>query len=284
MKQVDFLLRTENPDGGWGYATGQPTCVEPTAAVALALRDTPEAANAGARAVRWLCLAQHSDGGWGLQADDVQSGWQTAWAVLALAGTASGKAAAQRGAGWLLALQPPAVEDAQAAQGKEMLAIDVSLNGWPWMPGQASWVEPTALALLALHALPDAGAPAHRLDEAVRCLTDRRCAGGGWNFGNPVMLGSSLPPRAHPTAWALMALTKLRSGAVRSEDITALRAEMASDGGALALGLGLLALRILGEAQDDASARLSALQAADGGWNANPFHTAIAIMGERGSL
>ena len=29
---VGFLVAAQNPDGGWGYAAGEPSCVEPTAA------------------------------------------------------------------------------------------------------------------------------------------------------------------------------------------------------------------------------------------------------------
>jgi hypothetical protein len=278
-----FLLASQNADGGWGYAPGQASTVEATAAVVMASQGDASLAEARDRALQWLRGAQHRDGGWGLNAGDPESGWETAWAVLALAGAADGDAA-RRGADWLLAVEPQEFEDAMLAEAREVLAIDVSLTGWPWLPGQASWVEPTALALLALSVLPEADAPAARLDEAVRYLTDRRCAGGGWNFGNPVMLGASLPPRAHPTAWALMALTRLRRDVIRPEDITALRAEMASDGGALALGLGALALRGLGEDDAGAASRLLALQAADGSWNENPYHTAIAMMALRGSL
>ena len=118
----------------------------------------------------------------------------------------------------------------------------------------------------------------------MRYLTDRRCAGGGWNFGNPVMLGANLPPRAHPTAWALLALAQQRRDAIRQEDVAALRAEMAHDGGALALGWGLLALAALGEEDAGATARMAGLQATDGSWNGNPYHTAVAIMARRGSI
>lgn len=280
---ADFLQRASNPDGGWGYALGHPSCVEATAAATLALRDVPGTGGARDRAVRWLTTAQHRDGGWGYSIEDPESGWETAWAVLALADAPDGTPAS-RGATWLLALKPQAVEDAMLAEAQKKTAIDISLNGWPWLPGQASWVEPTALSLLALSVSPKSGAPVARLDEAVRYLADRRCSAGGWNFGNPVMLGAHLPPRPHPTAWALMALAKLQREAILPEDVKALRTEMASDGGALALGLGSLALRTLDENDDEAVASLTALQTADGGWNENPYHTAIALMALRGSL
>ncbi len=281
---LSYLIQSQNAGGGWGYAVGDASTVEATAAAALALGGNEAAAGALTRAARWLADAQHRDGGWGISAEDPESGWQTAWAVLALAGTAASEDAARRGAAWLLGVKPQGVEDAMLAEARAKLAIDASLYGWPWLPDQAAWVEPTALSLLALSALPQAQAPAARLDEALSYLVDRRCTGGGWNFGNPVMLGASLPPRPHPTAWALMALAKLRRDALRPEDVAALRAEMARDGGALALGTGLLALRSLGENAEGVASRLADRQAADGSWNGNPYHTAIAILALRGAL
>ena len=56
---------------------------------------------------------------------------------------------------------------------------------------------------------------------------------------------------------------------------------MRHDGGTLALAWGLLALRTLGE-DDAAAARLALLRDGDGGWNSNPYHTAVAMMAERG--
>ena len=77
---------------------------------------------------------------------------------------------------------------------QKTLAIDFSLRGLPWLPEQASWVEPTALGILALGQAPASAESSARVSEAVQYLVDRRCHGGGWNFGNPVMLGAALPP------------------------------------------------------------------------------------------
>jgi len=117
-----------------------------------------------------------------------------------------------------------------------------------------------------------------RLEEASRYLQDRRCRGGGWNFGNPVMLGGDLPARAHPTAWALLALHYVAASAIRDEDIRALRAEMERDASPLALAWGLLTLNALGQDEPLAATRLRALQGDDGSWSGNPYHTAIALL------
>jgi hypothetical protein len=86
---------------------------------------------------------------------------------------------------------------------------NASLRGWNWTPGTASWVEPTAHALLFMRSLPAemlATRAAKRRQLAERMLFDRMCPGGGWNSGNPLIYGVAGVPRIGPTAWALLAL------------------------------------------------------------------------------
>jgi hypothetical protein len=279
----DFLLATQTPDGGWGYAAGESSTVEATAATVLALRARATGDSARRASLTWLSAAQHPDGGWGLGTDDPESGWPTAWGVLALTEDEAAADAVRRGATWLMAVTTLRVEgDGLQREVREKFAIDPNLRGWPWLPGEASWVEPTSLAMLALTAPSVTSGAQKRLDEGARYLVDRRCHGGGWNFGNPVMLGGQLPPRAHPTAWALLALARVAPDVIRPEDLAALRVEMRRDGGALALAWGLLTLRVLGQDDAEVADWLNAQQRADGSWNGNPFHTAVALLAERG--
>ena len=60
---------------------------------------------------------------------------------------------------------------------------------------------------------------AKRRQMAERMLYDRRCPGGGWNSGNPLVYGVAGVPRIGPTAWALLAL---REEAERAEIKTSL--------------------------------------------------------------
>ena len=199
-----FLARSQNPDGGWGYRPGSPSATEPTGAALVALGPDPEAAPAVERARRWLEAAQRPDGGWGMDPEDPESHWMTAWGILGLARLDPHALEITRGVRWLIELPVIRIEAAElTAEVRRTLRIDPALRGWPWRPGEASWVEPTALALLALHAASAVEAHRDRIAEAVGYLVDRRCVGGGWNFGNPFMLGANLPPRPHPTASAI---------------------------------------------------------------------------------
>jgi hypothetical protein len=279
-RALAFLARARNPDGGWGYALGEASAVEPTAAVSLALRDDPGGAELRHDAVVWLRSAQNPDGGWGLTADDAESGWQTAWAVLALARDGLAVDRLSRGVEWLLKVSDSGVQQDDA----EASATECRAYGWAWLPGQATWVVPTALTMLALASVPSTAAILACLDQAVRYVQERRCRGGGWNWGPPIMLDAHFSPRAHPTSLALLALSRVAPEAIEPEDIAALRGEMHRDPGALAQAWGLVALRSLGLDDVQASVRLAELQGPDGGWHASPYYAAVAVMAMNGHL
>jgi hypothetical protein len=280
---ITYLLASQNKDGGWGYAPLQRSIVEPTSASLLALRETPSAGNACRRAIDWLRRTQNPAGGWGFGVGDSESAWPSAWAILAL--TLSGEAGdfLERGVKWLLGVKPLQLAEDGMQGAKRILKIDPSLQGWPWLPGEAAFIEPTALAMLALG--PRFGfARPRRIHEALQYIQDRRCQGGGWNIGNPFMFNSPLPARAHTTALVLLSLQGLAPGNIYPEDMKVLRQEMHREGSILALAWGLLAVRKLGETDAKAEVRLASLQSKNEGWADNPHETAVAIMALRGRL
>jgi hypothetical protein len=280
---ITYLLSSQNKDGGWGYAPLQRSIVEPTSASLLALRETPSAGNACRRAIDWLRRTQNPGGGWGFGSGDSESAWPSAWAILGLTMCGEPGDFLERSAKWLLRVKPVQLAD-DAMQGtKRILRIDASLQGWPWLPGEAAFIEPTALAMLALGSRPVFAASA-RINEALKYIQDRRCQGGGWNIGNPFMFSSPLPARAHTTALVVLALANLAPATIMPEDIKALRSEMQRDLGILALAWGLLALKTLKIKDTSAESRLAALQDKGGGWGNNPYKTAIAIMAFRGQI
>ncbi len=84
------------------------------------------------------------------------------------------------------------------------LAHNTAIKGWPWIANTHSWVEPTALSLIALKV---AGYGGHeRSREATRMLMDRQLPRGGWNYGNTIVFGQELRPMPETTGVALNAL------------------------------------------------------------------------------
>lgn len=151
--------------------------------------------------------------------------------------------------------------------------FDGALRGWSWTPGTFTWVEPTLWAVLSLRALGAAGAP--RVDEGLRVLADRQGADGGWNAGNPSVLGAALPSYAYLTGLALLALPPghprvgpavdfLRSGALRPSSLTL---------AAAVLGLARHELPVAGLA-----ARLAERASPEGHYDGRVDRTALALM------
>lgn len=289
MNADDFLLQSQNADGGWGYRKNarSVSCVEPTATVMLALDD----ATARSRGRDFLRSIQRPDGGWGIAAMDSESGWMTAWAVRALADPSTGSGpgfpdardAMTRGANWLIDNAGLKVTgDVDRNKIKQMFKIDSALRGWSWQQGDASWVHPTALAILALVV---AGQRDHaRVREGVQYLFDRATPSGGWNVGNPWMLDKQIPATIQDTAVALRALREAGESVDEprlASAIQFLRDAMAHAKTPAELAWGVYALKSWQVEMNDAITRLNALQKTNGSWNDNPFITAIAVTSQK---
>lgn len=272
----EFLVAAQNADGGWGYKPGGMSFVEPTAAVVLALASVPETLPARRRAVDLLERLQRPDGGWGIAAPDDESGWMTGWATWALAELAPATAA--RGVQWLLRAQGLRVTDpTQAARVKQLLQIDPAITGWSWQPGDAAWIFPTALSLVALKR---AGVHSHpRVQEAIAYLSDRAIPEGGWNIGNPFMVANTLPPTVVNTAVALVALNEHGAVNLQTERADAWLVRYLSDPATpdeLAWIGWCRAMR--GRIDPELARQLNGQALADGSWEHNPLTTALAMM------
>ncbi len=281
---AEFLLRTQNPDGGWGYRSRGMSYVEPTACVLLALSKTVATADSSLnqsreRGLGFLGSLQHTDGGWGVGAIDTESGWMTAWAVYSLAALQANNSALERGVGWLLASQDVwATSEQDRQQMRQLFHIDSTLIGFPWRPGDASWVYPTALSLLALCAAGKAQAPKSR--QAIAFLLDRAVDSGGWNFGNPEMVGEPMAATVQDTALSVLALRAAgeRSDSRIGQALEFLTQAVQSTTVTSDLTWGAYALEDWQVDARDAKSRLAAKQGDDGGWGGNPFVTAVALL------
>jgi hypothetical protein len=278
-KPLHNLLINQNPDGGWGYAPGDDSVVEVTSAVSLAIANHPEAEAAVSNSLKWLITNQNLDGGWGITSSDGRSGWQTAWAVLALSQLSENLSNLYRGVNWLIRVEIAEINrETDKQMIRDMFSFDPNLRGWPWQPGEATFVEPTTIAMLALSSVENSRPILARINEGINYLHDRRCAEGGWNVGNPEMFSKNLPPRAHPTAWGILALDQAAPEEILQQDIDALREQISIDGGPLAIAWGILALR--SQHLDDTAerAKLESLSLSNGSWDDNPYTTATAMM------
>jgi hypothetical protein len=145
----------------------------------------------------------------------------------------------------------------QRAWRDETGSDDVSASAaWPWVDGTYSWVEPTALFLLALRAAGQAEHP--RVHQAEQMLLDRRLSTGGWNYGNKIVLDRELRPHLQPTALALLALGRHRvAPADLAQSLRFLRAGLNARTATSSLCWGLIALAAHGQWPGEADSWLA---------------------------
>ena len=234
-----------NADGGWGYYAGKMTRLEPTCWALLALPDADPAVLRTWPSADGLLRERH-DGQVNFAFHALALTALAARGIEHTAGTDTLAAALEHAKG--IALPPP-----------EHNRQNNSLQGWSWIPGTFSWVEPTAWALLALRRRQAAGkgVEAARLTEAETLLIDRCCAQGGWNYGNANMLGKDLRPYVPTTAVALLALQRKPYAAVTAS-VRYLEEAATSEASATALSLALMALSAHGRATSLVRERLVA--------------------------
>jgi hypothetical protein len=97
----------------------------------------------------------------------------------------------------------------------EINDIDSTLQGWPWRPGTASWIEPTAHTVIALRNIaawlgrrntPSYLGLTRRVHVAQQMIVSRRASDGGWNCGTRRVWDVDVPSYPETTALALIAL------------------------------------------------------------------------------
>lgn len=210
------IIRSQNHDGGWPYRKGGSSWTEPTVLALLAQSVQSGDAQTCERGMAWLRASQRTDGGWPPCPSVTQSTWVTAMAAL-LPAEQLGRACHANAINWLM--EQTGKETSFAYRLRSELigngaGAEETHRGWPFFPGAAAWVTPTAFGVLALEkARRRAATPAleQRILVGREFLLERICKDGGWNYGRSNVLGVDAPSYPETTGQALLALNQVRS-------------------------------------------------------------------------
>jgi len=223
---VALVTSAQSPRGGWGVMAGRDPDVESTAWALCAAARIPGLVDVREPALRWLLSQQRANGSWTFREGPEFNTWPTFAAVIALAAVDSSDAGRARALRWIVEqhtvratwwdrwrarFTPPVDPTAD----EPVNVLDASLDGYGWADATFTWVEPTAMAMLALMTARGAAEAQARIATGARVLLDRQAPDGGWNYGNKRVLGYDLPGYPDTTGWAVLGLLgALRLGVV----------------------------------------------------------------------
>jgi hypothetical protein len=255
------VIAARNADGGWPYYPDRQSRLEPTAWAIIALGATGSVDAFADGVLAFLSARNRRDG---LLVDPGAPTANAGWNGLLLLALQSTRGADDERRSLVRSL---AGLKGIALQPDSTIRQDNTLQGWPWVQGTFSWVEPTAFCTLALKKATGTDrdpAVAARLTEADRLLIDRACRPAGWNYGNSAVLGQELEPYVPTTALALLALQDRPTEAVVTAGLDWLEAQAASEPATMALGLAASCLTVFGRPADKAIEGLVTLEGATG--------------------
>lgn len=183
-----------------------------------------------------LIREQGEDGRVWVHREHTESYWPTALAILAWQDSSPSQAAQSRAIKFLLettGVHYPRKSSTPAAH-------DPFLKGWPWVADTHSWIEPTALAVIALKAARHG--QHDRVREAIRMILDRQLPHGGWNYGNTLVFGRELHPMPESTGAALAGLASQVEPGTVARSLDYLKGEVDRLRTPVSLGWALLGL------------------------------------------
>jgi hypothetical protein len=240
---VDFIYNLVNqlrvsilPDGGFSSTPGGRYRADATCWAILAILGDPDNRALLTRARSRLAADQLPDGRVCISPDHPEAIWPTSIAIFAWHQSPEHRENQARAANFLLTSSGTHWQ----RTADSPFAHDPSIKGWPWIADTHSWVEPTALAMMALKL---AGYGFHdRVKEATRLLLDRQLPRGGWNYGNTFVFEQELRPMPLSTGIALNALKDQTALETIQPSLAYLQSRVSSLQTPRSLGWGLLGL------------------------------------------
>ena len=199
------------------------------------------------KARRQLAAVQAKDGRVCVSADHVDAYWPTPLAILAWNGSAEYEKEQLKAIKFLLKFSEIKTQDVP----KQIIGHDTTIKGWPWIARTACWVEPTALALIALRVTQHE--THNRARDAVRMLMDRQLPSGGWNYGNTLVFEQELRAMPITTGISLQVLSGLVPRQKVAKSILYLQSQLEHMQTPLTLGWSLLGLNAWSEAPKNTS-------------------------------
>jgi len=213
MLDVSSIISLQNHDGGWPYRKAGGSWTEPTVYALLAQSVEKADPRSLERGFNWLRASQRQDGGWPPRPSVAQSTWVTSLVAL-LPADGVGHSRLAAATDWLMD------QTGQEASLVNRLRRELigegggpePRKGWPFFPGAAAWVSPTAISILALEKarrLQASRGVQERIQVGRQFLLDRMCKDGGWNYGRANVLGVDADSYPETTGQALLALNGL---------------------------------------------------------------------------
>jgi hypothetical protein len=241
---VDFA----STSGGWPYQAGQAARIEPTcwALLALSHLSTPRemaVVTAGRRFLRTLMQSS------GLLVEPNTPGPNYAWNGLALLALNAREDLdmADRLSTALLGGRGIQIDDPAG-----VVHQNNKLQAWPWTDGTFSWLEPTAMCLLALKVRRVAApAVATRVADAEAVIFDRVCDPAGWNYGNAHVMAQDLRPYVPTTALVLLAMQDKADHPIVRRSLDWLAAHADTEPATMACATAAICLYMFGRPTDD---------------------------------
>lgn len=236
LPQIAALESVFARDEPCGYTEGSPPATEPTLWTALAQHAAGRSEHAE-RAARWVASLQQTDGSVGISHDAPTPSWPTALALMLWQCLSPHEYARHI---------EQAIKWSLAARGTTLppdphIGHNTTLVGWSWAANTHSWIEPTALFVMALRA---SGLGGHaRTREGVALLVDRLLPQGGCNYGNTKVLGQYLVDHLQPSGIVLWALAAEKPSDPRiDKSLDYLTSAVQRPTGSASLAFALLAL------------------------------------------